>query len=481
VQRAESLPWREVKDVGKRARLPVDLPSIGFLAALVAGLAVIYMLSLSLYRPTQPDARAGVDAYNLVGGILVAALIIPISLPLLKRQSLREGDRRVLTLLVFALLLKVAGAIIRHYVVFDLYGGGDAAGYHGRGFHLMEGFRAGDFDPGLESYTDTDFIRLLTGIIYTVIGPTSYGGFLIYSWLAFWGLFLLYRAFVIAVPDGRNLNYGVLLFFFPSIVFWPSSLGKEAWMLFTIGIFAFGAARVLSGRMMRGLPIAALGLWLGTLIRPHVPGMLGGALIVALLVGRRYEKFRPTKPIVRIATLAVLVAGSLLLLTRLEGFLRSDITSLEGFTSTLESTAERSDHGGSEFEPTIVRSPLDLPPAFVTVLYRPFLFEANNALAMLSAVEGAFLLLFTIWRIPWVLAAIKKMRRQPYITLAICYTLLFVVAFSSMPNFGLLARQRVQLLPFFFVLLCVPPAKKAAAETHEAAVERPTWLTGTPR
>jgi hypothetical protein len=36
------------------------------------------------------------------------------------------------------------------------------------------------------------------------------------------------------------------------------------------------------------------------------------------------------------------------------------------------------------------------------------------------------------------------------------YGLLFIVAFSSIGNFGILARERCQLLPFFLVLLAVP-------------------------
>jgi hypothetical protein len=461
MQKAESHSLQRGR-ASLREKLPLDLPNIGFIAGLVLGCAAIYGLSLVLYEPTI-DQVAGVEAYNAIGGLLVAALIIPLTLPVLKREALRQGDRRVLTFLVVALLLKVVvGTLLRHYAAFDLYeGSADAAGYHGRGFHIMERFRDGNFDPGLESLTDTDFIRFLTGMLYTVIGPTSYGGFLVYSWLAFWGMFLFYRAFTIAVPGGRAATYGCLLFFLPSMIFWPSSIGKEAWMVFTLGIAAFGAARILSGSALRGLPIAGFGLWLGTLIRPHVPGMLGAALLIAFMLGRRYERFKPIRPTVKIAILGILLAASFLLVTRTEGFLReTDILSFDGLQTALENTSERSAQGGSEFEPPIVKTPVDFPLAFTTILYRPFVFEANNTMAMLSAIEGLWLLFFSIRRLPWGITAIRSMRRQPFVALAIAYTLLFVIAFSSMPNFGLLARQRVQLFPFFLVLLSIPYVKK---------------------
>ena len=471
MQRAETFPLQRAQS-GTRKRLPVDLPSIGFVAGSVLGFAAIYGLSLALYRPTA-DLRGGVEAYNFIGGLLVVALIVPLSLPTLKREALRQGDRRVLMLLVAALLLKLVGALLRHYAAFDLYqGSADAAGYHGNGVHIMERFRDGNFDPGLETLSDTDFIRFFTGLVYTVIGPSSYGGFLVYAWLSFWGMFLFYRAFCIAVPEGRTRTYGRLLFFFPSMLFWPSSIGKEAWMVFALGIAAFGAARVLSGSALRGLPIAGLGLWLGTLIRPHVPGMLGAALLIAFVIGRRYERFRPIRPTVKIATIGILLAAALLLVTRTEGFLKaSDILSLDGLTTTLEKTSERAAQGGSEFDPPIVRTPVDFPLAFGTVLYRPFVTEANNQMALLSAIEGLWLLLFSIKRLPWVLTALRSMRRQPFVAMAAGYTILFVVAFSSMPNFGLLARQRAQLFPLFFVLLSIPYIKKKASgeRTDEAA------------
>jgi hypothetical protein len=42
------------------------------------------------------------------------------------------------------------------------------------------------------------------------------------------------------------------------------------------------------------------------------------------------------------------------------------------------------------------------------------------------------------------------------VTFVVVYGLLFVVAFSSIGNFGIIARERVQLLPFFLVLLAAP-------------------------
>src|SRR5205085_1758787 len=103
-------------------------------------------------------------------------------------------------------------------------------------------------------------IEVVTGLIYAVIGPTQLGGFLVYAWLGFLGLVLFYRAFRIAFPEGDHRRYARFLFLLPSLLFWPSSIGKDAWMVLMLGIAAYGAARVLS-RQPTGFILCVLGLY----------------------------------------------------------------------------------------------------------------------------------------------------------------------------------------------------------------------------
>jgi hypothetical protein len=62
-----------------------------------------------------------------------------------------------------------------------------------------------------------------------------------------------------------------------------------------------------------------------------------------------------------------------------------------------------------------------------------------------------------LWRARWIWAAIRSLRRQPYVVFCLVFSVLFIVAYSSYANFGLLARQRVQLYPLFLVLISIPP------------------------
>ena len=168
-----------------------------------------------------------------------------LSLPLLRRQATREDDPSVYRFLVTALVVKLAGAFVRYYAFVLFYGGlNDASVYSKFGVQIADNFRHGDFTTGLNSLTGTNFVRFLTGCGLYGDRSVQAGGCVVFSWLGFWGLFLFYRAFTIAVPEGRRRSFGYLLFFLPSLVVWPSSIGKDAWMMFAMGLAAYGVARL---------------------------------------------------------------------------------------------------------------------------------------------------------------------------------------------------------------------------------------------
>jgi hypothetical protein len=410
----------------------------------------------------------------LIAPLLVGSILVAISLPALAKQAHREQSEAIFWLLVAALVLKLVAAVARHYVAIGLYGGvADAVAYHEQGVRISEAFRAGSFDTGLYSLTSTNFIRFLTGVVYTVIGPNILGGFLVFSWLGFWGLFFFYRAFTIAVPEGNTRSYARLVFFLPSMLFWPSSIGKEAWMMLALGIAAFGAARILSGATLRGVAIAGLGLWLAAIVRPHIAGMAALALAGGYLIARPRPQLRQLAPLVKLLSFGVLALVAMALVIRTDRFLNeSGIETTAGATSIFTAVGERTGSGSSEFAPSsIVGSPLRAPIGIVTVLFRPFVTEARNIPAMAAALEGSFLLVLSLIRIRWLVAALKSVRRQPYVAFALLYTVIFVLAFSAVANFGYLARERVQMLPLFLVLFAVPPRKK---EQMTVGVYQPT-------
>jgi hypothetical protein len=63
------------------------------------------------------------------------------------------------------------------------------------------------------------------------------------------------------------------------------------------------------------------------------------------------------------------------------------------------------------------------------------------------------MLALVLWRMPVIWRNKRLIRNKAWVTLCFFYTGGFVLAFSAILNLGILARQRVQVLPFFLALI----------------------------
>jgi hypothetical protein len=433
--------------------------------AVVIGCAVAYLAMLAwAWQHTS---------YDVWGAILIAPLLIAVTWPIARFAAHEESDPSMARLLIIALLVKMMMTLVRYAVAFGVYGGAaDAAAYHRVGAELARQFRSGDLDTNGTALTGTGFIRVFTGAVYAVTGPTMIGGFLIYSFLGFCGLYLLYRAYRVAVPDADHRRYAWLIFFLPSLTFWPSSIGKEAWMCLMLGIAAYGAAKALTHRR-GGFALVALGIAGGAIVRPHVMLIFFIGLSTAyLLRPGRSQSILGFLP--KLLGIAVLIPAGILLVGEVESFFEVDDVTQGGTTEILEIAGDRSDKGGSEYNTVSPTSPGRFLYAAVTVLFRPFPNEAGNFQGLLASAEALVVAGLLIVAIPRWVPVLWNLRRWSYAVIGVIYTLMFCYAFASIGNFGILTRQRVQVLPFLLALACLPRRAPAAERVPPVTTRVPT-------
>lgn len=400
------------------------------------------------------------SSYDTWGGYVVAPFFFFAAAPILRRMLKKvEPDRWIRNAVMIGLFAKLIGAYARFYTNEYLIGRGDSIVYDRHGRLVAEEFR--HFVFGGEAYQNsipdligTEFIRFLVSIVYTVIGSTRIGGFVVFSFMSFWGLYLFYRAYAIAMPDGLRRRYAVLVFFLPSMVFWPSSVGKEAWMTTMLGLGAYGLARLVTRQRFAYLMIAASVAGTG-IVRPHVATIYLVGLGAALMLNRASGGAGKFKKILGLVFFAI-VAG--LLMRQLQSFFGLE----EGLDAqaVFDKTTARSSQGGSQFDANQPTSIADLPWAVVTVLFRPFLYEAGSAAGAFTALEGTVLLGMFFWNVPRLIRLPGMAIVRPYVGFVVAYVLVFVFAFSAVSNFGILARQRTQLLPIVVVVLTIPIAPR---------------------
>lgn len=413
------------------------------------GLFAVLAMGLCLAVYAYGQFRVG---YDLTTGFVLAPLLVAAALPLFQRMGRSEDGFDLRNLLVTAFALHLAAAYFR------LADGADSILYHQVGRDIAAELRSFNFAPELgREFLGTGFLRYLSGVVQVFTFDNRFATFLVFTTISFVGLTLMYRAFVIALPNGDRYRYAKLVLLWPSLVFWPSSIGKEAWMMLAIGLTALGAARLFS-RQPRGIVYLALGLVGCLLVRPHVAALLITAVFVGFLL--RSSGGDPLRTAGKIVGVLVLVAATGFVATQNAEYFQLEDLGADSLEQVAQGTIEQTQQGGSEFSPARVRTPLDYPWAAVTVVVRPFPFEVDADESLVNAIEG--LALFGI-----ALASARRfkqlpglLRHNPYMIFAVTYILTFVWAFSSISNFGILARQRTQVLPFVFVFLALPVVAK---------------------
>ena len=383
--------------------------------------------------------------------LLTMVLLTTVGVVAFRIRSPRDGSW-LPQLVLGAYVVKLLGSAVRYSVLIYAYAGvGDATGYHGRGLRLAEVWSTFTIPTsGLAGSASTRFVQQVTGLLYVPYRPSMLGGFFIFATLAFLGQLLLYTAFRRAEPDGRLKWYAAAVLFLPTLVFWPSSIGKESLMILLIGMGAYAVARLFDGYHLRWVLLFGAALAGTMAIRIHITALLVAAFTGTILLIRR-----PAGGGARVRrvffTAAALLSFVLVITLTAERF---DIDpggdDLDPFLTELE---RRSQQGGSAVEGRPVSSLADVPAAIGRVLFRPYPTEAHNAQALLSSLEGVALMALLIWRLPRMIRGLSSLRRRPYLMFSLFFTVGFIIVFSAIFNLGILARQRSQVLPFVLALL----------------------------
>ncbi len=449
------------------------------LAALVVAAGAGYLLFTAWAMATL--------RYDVWGALVAAPLIAAALLPFV-RYALRGEPRFVMRIAFVGLAAKGAGTLARYWVANDAYGGAaDSTSYHELGKLI-----AGRMHDGSITIIDllphsqgTRFIDELTGFIYTFVGSSNLAGFLWFAAIGYVGVVLSVKAACIAVPGLLKRRYALLCFLMPSIVFWPSGIGKEAWMSLCLGAVSMGAARLFTGgtivRVVMWLGLGAAG---AAMVRPHMAAIWLAGVVLALMwaivsgrvgarVGQQKGPRRALLVGVTLVALVALVGVAQVTLKYLNPPSEAEASVSDQVSNVLELTTRNSSGGGSEIDPIEISGPLDYPQAIVRTLTRPMLYEANSVATLLPALEMTFFLLVALrgWRS--LLNLPRQLLRTPFVMYAVLVCMMFGLAFTTLANLAILVRQRSLVMPSLLILCCLPPrlprkrpAPPAAAVAH---------------
>jgi hypothetical protein len=362
-------------------------------------------------------------------------------------------------------------------MVTAFYGLGDSYRYYRTGVDLAAQWRDGHI-PELTGHGSlgTQIVEWVTGALFAVVTPDMLGGFVMFAVVAFFGQLLLYAAFRRFAAPNQLKPYAILIFLLPTYAFWPSSIGKDALILFTLGAAAYCVARALQAFQVRWLFALGVALVGVGLVRIHIAGLLVAAFVITALVAKVPTGGDSSVALRRFLTLGAGVAAVALVVALFPDIFGVDILSADDRDFFTADVVRRTSETGTVAEGGLVTGPQDVPGAIAHVLFRPFFFEATELQHLLAAAETGLLALLTLWRLPNIGRNIGKWRSNPYLVFSTVYTIGFAIAFSVIRNMGIIARQRGQVLAFFLCFLVAlgwpEPAEEPSAEPADVLTGR---------
>ena len=327
------------------------------------------------------------------------------------------------------------------------------------------------FDPyGI--YNQEGFGSNTILIIALVQFPKSYFGgsyldyFLVFQAVGFFGLAALMRVFeeVYQEMEVDQPFYTYLILFMPSIHYWTSAIGKDSLFFFGLCI-TFWAAMNHKRRFI----VFGAGLLLMLAIRPHIAIVAGAAFTLAVLIDKN------TRMLIKVPLFAAGLAVTAYAAISLRSTFGIDVTNVDVFSDVLAGRdallttedAGRSVVSGSFFF------------LLISLLFRPFFFDAPGAFGFVASVENLGVLAFIVTLFAFGRTVLTLFRRVPFVryTLVATVVITFVLTLGYY-NVGLGIRQKAtMILPGLMVLFVTTLAYRRAQRIAEV---QPPIVVGHP-
>jgi len=369
------------------------------------------------------------------------------------------------------LLIKVLAGLGVGLVYYYHYGYGDTITYHEDAMRMTA-----LFSQNIESYVDilagnakgnsnfnfvdqprAFFLVKILSIVHLITADNYWLSSVYFSLFSFLGFWLLTNTLVIHFPK-KKMEIIIALLLFPSVVFWSSGIIKESLALggLTLLLMFLLDWYFTKNTSLKSIIPIALSLVLVWQLKYYYIGVF---LIIAIpLILTEWYVRRSAAGLKS----HFMYAASILTLAFIVSWLHPNFY-LENILGVIVDNHDLYVLGSrqdqliqySSLEPTLISITLNFPLAVWSGLFRIGIWESNQSVEYLVALENIVLLVLTIASL-WRLHRIKIDKHALLVFSALLYiTLLAGFLALSTPNLGTLARYRVGFLPVFVLLIFI--------------------------
>jgi len=288
---------------------------------------------------------------------------------------------------------------------------------------------------------------------------------MIFAFFSLGGAIRLFKTFLHFYPKYyRELALACL--FLPGVCFWSAGLLKDPITFGCVGYISYAFLNIFIKKQKIFISIVWIvicGLFL-FFIKVYI--LL--VLVLSLLIWQfaEFNKLVKNKTLRSIfAVMTFVISGGLayLLMNYLTSFEAAQQYQLDKIAGQAEYQremyaviAQQTGHSDSHFEINTSNPVLMVLGGITATFYRPFLWEVNSAVALLSAAESLAFLILTLNF--WIKKGVKKFFSlafsEPRILMCFVFAMVFAIAVgTASANFGALSRYKIPCMPFYLIMI----------------------------
>lgn len=293
------------------------------------------------------------------------------------------------------------------------------------------------------------FFAKIVSVFYLVSGGNYWvlGAYL--SAINFFAVYFLIKEISSRFPGMKKAAI-YSFFFLPTFIFWTSGLLKES---LAIAALAFATGIVI--RIGRTRNFQNIGLWIllaFSLILFWKLKYFYAAVTIPILGALLMYEIPYKIPVVKYFLMLFALVGSLLIVSNLHynlGFQHVLNVIYQNYLLGIEDGNAVKFHS---FDGSTFGFVINMPLALLSGLFRPAIFEINNTLQGVVAIENLVILMLLVvglWKVKFKIST----KNIYFIALIVFIVSLAVLITYSSPNFGTLSRYKVAYWPFFVMLV----------------------------
>lgn len=308
----------------------------------------------------------------------------------------------------------------------------------------------------------TIFYTKITSVLALLTGNNYWITSVYFSLISFFAAWYVSHTVARIFPEYKAAAC-IAFLFFPSVVFWSSGIIKES---LAMAALFFLTALFLKLWVKERIPILSilLAVICGIIVfnlKYYYLAVFIPVTVSSLIAQRISEKIGIESKGKQILLLTGVLSFGFLAITFLHpNFSPSRILEVVVFSNNVFMDVCTPDDviHFYKLEPTWASILINAPWAFISGLFRPFVWEANTIFKFITGVENLMLLILTIFAIPYLKSIVHSPHRLLILAVILYCAVLSIFLALSTPNFGTLARYGAGYLPFVALIVFRQPA-----------------------